>query len=207
MRGNNSKYGKNSWKVGIMNFVLTLIVVIVIGGIAVAAFFFIRPRYEAYKEAKAVEEQEEQKRLAKEADEAKAASEAEEKRIAEEKAKKEAEEKSITPTPMPTNTQVPDSSDGYIIADSNSRYLTEADVKEMSIQQVNYAKNEIYARRGRKFLSNELMSYFSSKSWYNGTIEPDAFNSSMFNQYELANVEFLAKIEKSMNPNGYQLDK
>ena len=35
----------------------------------------------------------------------------------------------------------------YIIADSNSRYLTYEDVGSLSLQQVNYAKNEIFARR------------------------------------------------------------
>ena len=41
----------------------------------------------------------------------------------------------------------------YIIADSNSRYLTYEDVGSLSLQQVNYAKNEIFARHGRKFVS------------------------------------------------------
>ena len=35
----------------------------------------------------------------------------------------------------------------YIIADSNSRYLTYEDVGSLSLQQVNYAKNEIFARK------------------------------------------------------------
>ena len=58
----------------------------------------------------------------------------------------------------------------YIIPDSNSRYLTESDISGLSLQQLNYAKNEIYARRGRKFDSVELQEYFGSKSWYRGCL-------------------------------------
>ena len=41
----------------------------------------------------------------------------------------------------------------YILPDSNSRYLTESDIQYLSIREINYAKNEIYARHGRRFQS------------------------------------------------------
>ncbi|MGN1023298.1 MAG: YARHG domain-containing protein, partial [Lachnospiraceae bacterium] len=47
----------------------------------------------------------------------------------------------------------------YIIPDSDSRLLTEDDVKDLTLQEINYAKNEIYARHGRKFKSKELQNY------------------------------------------------
>lgn len=56
----------------------------------------------------------------------------------------------------------------YIIADSDQRYLTKDDVRGFSLRAINYAKNEIFARRGRKFLSNELQTYFNGKDWYCG---------------------------------------
>ena len=96
--------------------------------------------------------------------------------------------------------------DDYILPESNSRYLTKADVEGLSLREINYAKNEIYARHGRRFNSKELQDYFDSKSWYNGTISPDKFNTSVFNQYELKNAEFLRDIEFSMDSRGYQLD-
>lgn len=97
----------------------------------------------------------------------------------------------------------------YIIADSNSRYLTNEDVASLSLQQINYAKNEIFARRGRKFASAELQNYFNSQDWYNGQYEPADFdnNSAAYlNDYEIKNADFLASVEFSMDPNGYQLD-
>lgn len=200
-----NRYGKNSWKIGMMNFIISLVAIVLVAGVVAGAFFFIKPRYEAYQEAKILEQKEEEKRLAKEEAEAKAEAEkqakVEKRRLAEEEKARKAEaakEPTSTPTPEPNN--------DYVIADSDKRYLSDADVRNMSIQQVNYAKNEIYARRGRKFASNELRNYFNSKSWYNGTIEPGAFSDSVFNDYEIKNAAFLSKVEMSMNPNGYQLD-
>lgn len=83
----------------------------------------------------------------------------------------------------------------YIIPDSNSRYLTESDISGLSLQQLNYAKNEIYARRGRKFDSVELQEYFGSKSWYRGTIEPSQFTNDMLNDYEIKNADLLSARE------------
>ena len=87
----------------------------------------------------------------------------------------------------------------YIIPDSNSRYLTESDISGLSLQQLNYAKNEIYARRGRKFDSVELQEYFGSKSWYRGTIEPS------LNDYEIKNADLLSAREFAIDSGGYKL--
>lgn len=94
----------------------------------------------------------------------------------------------------------------YIIPDSNSRYLTESDIQNLSIRELNYAKNEIYARHGRKFQSHELQNYFNSKSWYIGIIEPSDFQQSVLNDYEKKNAELLSKREFSMESGGYKLD-
>ena len=95
----------------------------------------------------------------------------------------------------------------YIIPDSNSRYLTEADISGLTIQQINYAKNEIYARHGRKFQSAELQNYFNSKSWYSGTIEAVDFDESVLNDFEKKNAELLSNKEFSMESGGYKLDQ
>lgn len=205
VRNDNSKYGKNGWKVGMINAIIVLVVILVVAAISGGGYFFVKPRYEAYQEAKAIEKAEEEKRLAKEeaeAEEQLAKEEAE----AEEKARKAA----ATPTAAPTNTSAPETNPDYIIADSNSRYLSNDDVRNLSIQQVNYAKNEIFARHGRKFASRELQEYFNSKSWYNGTIDGSTFDANYrnyFNDYEVKNTEFLSSVEYSMNSNGYQLDQ
>ena len=73
----------------------------------------------------------------------------------------------------------------YILPDSTSEYLSSSDISGFSAKECNYALNEIYAREGRRFKATELQNYFDSKSWYNGTIDPDDFD----NNYELSDIE------------------
>ena len=93
----------------------------------------------------------------------------------------------------------------FIIPDVDIEYLSSADIQDMPLQVVCYAKNEIYARRGRIFDSQELNDYFYSKPWYYGRILPEDFSSDVFNKYELANITLLDGYERALDPNGYQL--
>lgn len=98
-------------------------------------------------------------------------------------------------------------SNDYVLPQSDTVLLTNSDIAGLSLQEINYAKNEIYARHGRRFKSQELQNYFDSKSWYNGTIAPENFTNSMLSTVEQKNAAFLSEVEFSMSPNGYQLDK
>lgn len=95
----------------------------------------------------------------------------------------------------------------YILPQSGECYLDYEDVAGLSLKEVNYAKNEIYAKAGRKFKSQELMDYFNSKAWYNGIYEPSEFDENLdahLNEFERANVEFLSKVEHEIDAGGYQ---
>lgn len=98
-------------------------------------------------------------------------------------------------------------SDEYILPDSDTVRLTKADIAHLTLQELNYAKNEIYARHGRKFDSQELRDYFNSKSWYNGTIDPSDFSDSMLSKIERENVTLIKNAEFAINPKGYPLDQ
>lgn len=97
----------------------------------------------------------------------------------------------------------------YVIADSDSRYLTQNDIDKLTLRGINYAKNEIYARHGRDFKSRELQRFFSSRSWYSVqyslTDENDAKITNSFNQYEKENNKFLNDAETRLGT--YDLDK
>lgn len=95
----------------------------------------------------------------------------------------------------------------YICPESNSRYMTEEDVQNFTLQEANYAKNEVYARHGYLFKSQELREYFSQFSWYNGTITGDHFSESVFNKYEKENVKLFVSKEHALNADGYKLDR
>ncbi len=97
--------------------------------------------------------------------------------------------------------------DTYIFYDSNTRYLTDADVSGLSAQELCYAKNEIYARRGYIFVSTELSDYFNAKNWYWGTVDGSSFSDTIFNTYETANIALLESREFALMPGGYVLDQ
>lgn len=84
----------------------------------------------------------------------------------------------------------------YLLPDSDSRYLTEDDLAGFTAEQCRLARNEIYARHGRRFKDPVLQRYFDSLSWYDGTIEPDAFNDNVFNSYERANCSLIIDYER-----------
>lgn len=76
----------------------------------------------------------------------------------------------------------------YIIADSATRLLTTSDIQGLTARELNYAKNEIYARHGRKFDSQELRNYFESKSWYVEKYDGSVFDTNYSDQL-LSNIE------------------
>ena len=85
--------------------------------------------------------------------------------------------------------------EGWIFADSNTILLTESDLADLSAEECKIARNEIYARHGRKFKDPFLQSYFNSCEWYQGTVEADNFNEQNLNETELANRNLIAAYE------------
>ncbi len=85
--------------------------------------------------------------------------------------------------------------EGWIFADSNTILLTESDLADLSAEECKIARNEIYARHGRKFQDPFLQSYFNSCEWYQGTVEADNFNEQSLNETELANRNLIAAYE------------
>ena len=86
----------------------------------------------------------------------------------------------------------------FIIQDSDCRYLTKGELINLTPQQCNYARNEIYARKGRKFHSIELQQYFEAKKWYVPIYEPEFFdeNIELFcNDYEIKNGKTILEFE------------
>lgn len=93
------------------------------------------------------------------------------------------------------NTATAATDDTYIFSDSDSRKLTKEEALRLSTRDAKLAKNEIYARRHRRFNDKTIQEYFNKKSWYSGTIAPSDFDEDVFNEYEKANVELLKKAE------------
>lgn len=86
----------------------------------------------------------------------------------------------------------------YIIPTSGTKLLTKDDIKNMSKEQLALARNEIYARHGRKFKMEEFRSYFSQKSWYKENPNYNYENEgSNLNEIESKNVVLILSVENS----------
>ncbi len=84
----------------------------------------------------------------------------------------------------------------YICWYSDQIVLTEDDISWMGKDDLRIARNEIYARHGRKFDSADLKERFGTCSWYNGTVDADKFDYSVFSEVEKKNLKLIEEMEK-----------
>lgn len=84
----------------------------------------------------------------------------------------------------------------YMLVDSDCRYVSEAELDNLTKEQLKIARNELYARHGRKFEDEGLTTYFSQFEWYHPMIEPEDFEESMLNVYEIANRDLIVRYER-----------
>lgn len=92
----------------------------------------------------------------------------------------------------------------YVLPESNTRYYSQTEIDALSEHDLFIARNEIYARHGRKFDNEELKNYFASKSWYvpqYAAKEFDDFGDTKFNEYEIFNRNAIVEREKKLKGN------
>lgn len=88
--------------------------------------------------------------------------------------------------------------DEYILPYSDTEKVTKADLEYLTKEQCRIARNEIYARHGRRFNDKKLQAYFDKQSWYFGSVEADEFDESVLNSVEKANAKFILKYENKL---------
>lgn len=94
-----------------------------------------------------------------------------------------------------------DTPNGYILPESDSRVYTREELLELTDEELRIARNEIFARHGRKFTSEEMNSYFSGQTWYTPTYEAaefDALGDSVLNEVERMNRDQIVELENNM---------
>ncbi|MCL4673442.1 MAG: YARHG domain-containing protein [Sphingomonadaceae bacterium] len=79
----------------------------------------------------------------------------------------------------------------FTFPDSSTRRLTQADIAGLGPATLRIARNEIFARKGRRFRDPDLVSHFSQFAWY----RPVA-NEVQLTRIEQANVALLAAAER-----------
>lgn len=115
-----------------------------------------------------------------------------------EQAEEEATEPEPEETEEPASTPVSDGD--FVLPDSSTRYYSAEELQGLSVDQLEIARNEIYARHGRGFNSQALRSYFEAQDWYEERYTPeefDALSPTPLNQYEQANVATILEVEQS----------
>ena len=83
----------------------------------------------------------------------------------------------------------------FIIQDSDTKYLTRKDLASYTKEELALIRNEIFARYGYVFKTQEYKDYFSNKPWYtqNPSFKGD---ESELNPIEKANVGLIKTMEK-----------
>nr|WP_314465897.1 YARHG domain-containing protein [uncultured Clostridium sp.] len=99
----------------------------------------------------------------------------------------------------------------YIFPESSTSCLTGGDLLEADSAVLRLARNEIYARHGRKFDAADLQDYFNSKSWYHAAIAPSDFKEDSLNELEKKNLDLIKTAEnqlpgKEISDNGVVLE-
>lgn len=98
-------------------------------------------------------------------------------------------------TPSRENVSQDSNVQGVILPESSTRYLTKSDLAGLTAEECRLARNEIYARHGRIFNDEGLQRHFEAFAWYYPTIQPDDFQESMLNEYEIANRDLIVEYE------------
>lgn len=83
----------------------------------------------------------------------------------------------------------------YILPGSDLNKLTDSEIDSLSLEQLRLARNEIYARHGYIFKSEDLKAYFSQKAWYHANASYDGTTLSEVEKY---NVEWIQTRERSL---------
>lgn len=84
----------------------------------------------------------------------------------------------------------------YVLPISRLLPLTQENLVNLSDNELWIARNEIYARHGRRFTNEYLQLLFDSCTWYQGTIAPEQFDESVLTQTEQDNLQLLITAEQ-----------
>ena len=84
----------------------------------------------------------------------------------------------------------------YIFPTSSGSLLYDGHFEGMTREKLRLGRNEIYARHGRRFNDPALQQYFDARSWYHGTIAPEAFDESCLNTWEKRNIQLIMNAEQ-----------
>jgi hypothetical protein len=110
----------------------------------------------------------------------------------------------ITGSPTPAAEILPldpNSKVGFIFPDSDRRLLSPDELGALSIEHLNVARNEIFARHGWVFKRTDLREHFCQMDWY----LPRTFEVTLTN-IEDRNVDLLKRLQVALEQRGEKID-
>jgi hypothetical protein len=81
----------------------------------------------------------------------------------------------------------------FVFYDSDVRALEQDELDDLSLDELAYARNEIFARHGYSFKMKKFRDYFNEKSWYEAE---ENFDPSSMNDIENDNVMLIKREEE-----------
>ena len=100
-----------------------------------------------------------------------------------------------TDTTAAESASTADASSADYIFPSDRQYITEDDMADWNQKTALLARNEIYARHGYVFKTQEIQNYFAAKSWYTPN---SSYDGSDLSDVEKANVDTISAYEQKM---------
>lgn len=93
---------------------------------------------------------------------------------------------------------------GWIIADSNTRALTQEELWQWDCESLEYIKNEIYARHGYRFREgSDSAEYFAQKDWYTPHPRGNTRGAQAeLTELELQNIRLIIQVQQQMLSQG-----
>lgn len=91
-------------------------------------------------------------------------------------------------------------SDSYVLPNSASHSYSTSELSHLTDWELYLARNEIYARHGRRFNNDDLQRYFNAQSWYTPLYSPEDFDArsgSILNRVEQENASTILSLEQS----------
>lgn len=85
----------------------------------------------------------------------------------------------------------------FVIPYSSTRYLTESDLRGLNAEELEIARNEIYARHGYQFQQKKMINYFNNQSWYRRS--NTKVTTASLSKIEYANVMLIQKQERKLH--------
>jgi hypothetical protein len=96
---------------------------------------------------------------------------------------------------IPQNSAGANTTSKGLYPEGSTRYLNHSDLVGKSSWQLRIMRNEIYARHGFIFQSQDLRDYFGKQSWYSGYTTDAGEVYRSFSAIEKANVDLIKSYE------------